>query len=181
MIYCTRRLNFLSLVQPNIHYCVHSGLLLVSALLSMCTGHILTSHNFKIHINAIVPFTHISCKWCLGSSYSGYKFVSLFLMVMHATFLTHLALDKTSCEFRHSCHWLMFSCTFQRKMLAISSTGRIVFDVCTFQNETLTVCRNVCNQLTCNVTFIAEERLCYLYRCKNLQTRVTACILVLFE
>jgi len=159
-------------VQPNIHYRVHRGLPLASVLLSMCTGHILTSHNFKIHFNTIVASTHISCKWCLGSSYSGYKFVGLFLVVMHATFLAHLALDKTSSVFRPPRHWLMFSCTFRRKMLAISSTGRIVFDVCTFQNETLTVCRNVCNQLTCNVTFIAEESLNYLYRCKNLQTRV---------
>ena len=55
-----RNKTFLSFVQPNIHYRVHSGLLLASVLLSISAGHILTSQSFKIHINTIAQSTHIS-------------------------------------------------------------------------------------------------------------------------
>ena len=51
---------FLFFVQPNIHYRVHSGLLLAFVLLSISAVHILTSHTFKIHINTIVQSTHIT-------------------------------------------------------------------------------------------------------------------------
>jgi len=49
--------NFLSFVQPNIHYRVHSGLPLAFVLLPISAGHILTSHTFQIHINTIVQST----------------------------------------------------------------------------------------------------------------------------
>ena len=71
--------------------------------------------------------------------------------VMRATFLAHLVLDTTNCAFRPSRHGLMVSRPSGIKMVVISSTGRIVFDLCPFENETLTVCRNVCNHLPSNV------------------------------
>jgi len=51
---------FCHLYNQTYFYRVHSGLLLAPVLLSISAGHILTSQRFKIHINTIVQFTHIS-------------------------------------------------------------------------------------------------------------------------
>jgi hypothetical protein len=46
--------NFISFVQLNMHYRVHSDLPLASLFLSMSAGHNLTFHTFNIHVNFIV-------------------------------------------------------------------------------------------------------------------------------
>jgi hypothetical protein len=54
--------------------------------------------------------------------------------------------------FRHPRHWVIVSRTLERKLVVMSSTVRIVFDVRPFDSDTLTICRNVRNHLPSNVT-----------------------------
>jgi len=74
-----------------------------------------------------------------------------FLSVMSAVILAHLVFHTTNCLITPSLHWLMLSGTFRFKILVINSTGRIVSEICPFQSQTLTVCRNVCNHLASDV------------------------------
>jgi hypothetical protein len=53
--------------------------------------------------------------------------------------------------FRPHRHWVMASGIYRRKIVFQFSTGKILFEHCTFENETITVCRNVCNNLPQNV------------------------------
>jgi len=71
---------------------------------------------------------------------------------MLAVILAHFVLHKTDCLFTPSLHWLLLSGNIFFKILVIYSTGRIVSDVCPFQIQTHTVCRNVCKHLTSDVT-----------------------------
>jgi hypothetical protein len=52
--------------------------------------------------------------------------------------------------------------------------GRIVFDVCPFENETLTVCRNVCNYLPSNVATYNGRKVALFIRLWKQKGRVTA-------
>jgi hypothetical protein len=51
--------NFISFVQLNMHYSVHSDLPLASLFLSMSAVHNLTFNTFIIYINVIAPSTII--------------------------------------------------------------------------------------------------------------------------
>jgi len=117
----------------------------------MSTGHILISHNFKIHINTMVQSTHISSKWCLRYGYFWQPFLWLILICYACHFFS------PSCP-RHNQRCVQTPSSlpvgflnFSKKNYGYMSTGRIVFDICPFQSQTLTVCRNVCNHLTSNV------------------------------
>ena len=60
-----------------------------------------------------------------------------FLTVTRATLLAHLVLHTTYYVFSHPRLCVMFSRTFRRKILVITSTGRIVFETLSFESETL--------------------------------------------
>ena len=134
--------NFLYFKQPNIPHRVPSGLSLFLATLSISAGHILVSHITKIHVITIVTSTHISYTWCLRFRYSGQKFCGLIFSPPR---------PRHNEMFRSPRHWTMVSHNFRRKIFLLCSKGRIVFEVCPFQSQTLPVCRNVCNHLPSNV------------------------------
>jgi hypothetical protein len=117
-----------------------TGLPLASVLLSMSAGHKLISHNFKIHINTIVLFTHFYSKLWLRFRNSGYKFVGLFLIsyTCHKFILSHP-------RYNQLCVYTLSSLAnvFQKFLINIGGytfSGRIAFDVCPFESQTLAVC-----------------------------------------
>ena len=89
VIMCTKEKKFLVFEANKYALPCSQGMPVASVLLSMSAGHNLTSHTIKIHINTIVPSTHLSYNWYLRFSYSGQSFLGLFL--------ASLALDTTNC------------------------------------------------------------------------------------
>ena len=141
----------MSFAQPNIHYRVRNGLLMASVLLSISADHILTSQSFKIQINTIANLPIFPPTSVLASGITVKNYWPYFLSVTRTTLLTHLVFDTTYRVFRNSRHWVVVSFNFRRKILVITSTDRIDYEVWYFENETFTVCRIVCDHLPSNV------------------------------
>jgi len=119
-------------------------------LLSMPAGLNCISHFFKIYINSVASST-ILTRSSLCFRYSGKGLCAYFLSALRATCSTHLVLDTKNCAVRHPRHLVIVSRIFWWQFLVITSTEKSSSTSWPCDNETLTVCRNVCNKLPSNV------------------------------
>jgi len=151
--------KFIVFVQLKYALPCSQGLPLASLLLSISAGHILGSHNFKIHINTTIPYIHISSLLCLHFKNSGSDFLDLFLIRHTCDNFSparppyqQLSVDPLSSLANG------FQTFSNKKFLVMSSMGGIVFEVLRFECETVTVCRNNSNHLPSDVALYNRRK-----------------------